>query len=98
MPVHVSDVTGWGFMCDVMLCLPLYIFVRIIKCPVTPELIAWLQHPIKRFMLIKLIPPGLRSLLLEVSQLLDFSPLNLLKGVTQSRSVNGVVSYTMDTR
>lgn len=71
MPLHVREAPGWGFMCDVLLCLPLLVFVRIIRCSMTDELHTWLHHPVKKFMLIKLLPASLRSILLDVSAMLS---------------------------
>uniref|UniRef100_A0A6A7FY16 General transcription factor 3C polypeptide 1-like n=1 Tax=Hirondellea gigas TaxID=1518452 RepID=A0A6A7FY16_9CRUS len=65
IPNHVKEADGWGLMCDVVVCLPLYLFVRIIRCTITPELFTWLKHPIKKFLLIKLLPASIRSLLLD---------------------------------
>lgn len=68
VPVHVPDVSGWGMMCDVTLCMPLFLFVRLNRCPMTPQLRAWLEHPLKRFYLIKKLPAALRLSVLEVSR------------------------------
>lgn len=53
-------------MCDVLIRLPLSIFVKVYNIPyVIPDLESYLDHPIKRHFLVKDISPFLRNILLK---------------------------------
>ncbi|KAF2361512.1 hypothetical protein FHG87_007736 [Trinorchestia longiramus] len=65
MPAHVKATQGWVLLSDVIMSLPLHVFTRIVRCASSPELTEWLQHPIKRFYLVKMLPVSLRSEVFE---------------------------------
>ncbi|KAK3865084.1 hypothetical protein Pcinc_029274 [Petrolisthes cinctipes] len=76
LPKHMNRETGWVLVCDVLLRLPLCVFVELVNIPHVPtEVDHLLQHPIKRNLLVKDLPPRLRQGLLEgrryVSQITD---------------------------
>ncbi|KAK3864004.1 hypothetical protein Pcinc_030265 [Petrolisthes cinctipes] len=66
LPNHMNRGTGWAFVCDVLLRLPLCIFVRLVNVSYSHEEIeAFLEHPIKKNILVKFLPPQLRQMLLQ---------------------------------
>ncbi|KAF5305074.1 hypothetical protein FQA39_LY09336 [Lamprigera yunnana] len=59
---HPGWTEGWALLCDVLLRLPLSIFVRV--CNVTlviPGLPVYLEHPVKQHYLVKHLPSRVRS-------------------------------------
>ncbi|XP_047490563.1 general transcription factor 3C polypeptide 1-like isoform X2 [Penaeus chinensis] len=66
LPNHMNSESGWAFVCDVLLRLPLCIFVRLVSiCHYSSEIDAFMNHPIKRNLLVKYLPPHLRQALLQ---------------------------------
>lgn len=62
----MNSESGWAFVCDVLLRLPLCIFVRLVSiCHYSSEIDAFMNHPIKRNLLVKYLPPHLRQALLQ---------------------------------
>lgn len=58
--------TGWAFVCDILLRLPLCIFIRLVSITCTSEeLENFLSHPLKKNLLVKDLPPHLRQSLLQ---------------------------------
>lgn len=63
---HPGWSDGWALMCDVLIRLPLSIFVKVYNIPyVIPDLESYLDHPIKKHFLVKDISPFLRNILLK---------------------------------
>ncbi|XP_042203426.1 general transcription factor 3C polypeptide 1-like isoform X2 [Homarus americanus] len=66
LPNHMNTEKGWAFVCDVLLRLPLCIFVRLVSVSYTSgEIEEYLSHPLKRNLLVKYLPPHLRQSLLQ---------------------------------
>lgn len=67
LPRHINyNVPGWVFVVDILLRLPLCIFVQIVNVvSQSPQLYDYLNHPIKQNLLVKNLPPDLRRLLLN---------------------------------
>ncbi|XP_042863797.1 general transcription factor 3C polypeptide 1-like [Penaeus japonicus] len=66
LPNHMNSESGWAFVCDVLLRLPLCIFVRLVSiCHYSSEIDSFMNHPIKRNLLVKYLPPQLRQSLLQ---------------------------------
>lgn len=62
LPKHSGWPKGWTLMCDVLLRLPLSIFLKI--CNISyqlPGIDSYLDHPIKKHYLIKHLPMDLRN-------------------------------------
>lgn len=58
--------SGWAFVCDILLSLPLCIFVCLVNTTSSSrEIEEFLVHPIKKYLLIKYLPPSLRQSLLQ---------------------------------
>nr|CAD7262279.1 unnamed protein product [Timema shepardi] len=65
LPLHTGWPTGWAIMCDVLLRLPLSIFVKICNITyVVPQIDSYLSHPIKRHYLVKFLPLEMRNVLM----------------------------------
>jgi len=55
---------GWAIMCDLLLHLPLCLFVKVFNVSfIIPELEQYLMHPIRRHYLIRHLPSHLRNVL-----------------------------------
>lgn len=67
LPKHPTlAVNGWIFIVDVLLRIPLTIFVQIVSVTCESRLLMeYLDHPIKRNLLVKNLPPDLRRYLLN---------------------------------
>lgn len=66
LPNHMNTESGWAFVCDILLRLPLCIFVRLVSVTYTSgEIQEFLNHPLKRNLLVKYLPPYLRQSLLQ---------------------------------
>nr|XP_045612135.1 general transcription factor 3C polypeptide 1-like isoform X1 [Procambarus clarkii] len=66
LPNHMNTESGWAFVCDVLLRLPLCIFVRLVSISYSKgEIEEFLAHPLKRNLLVKYLPPHLRQSLLQ---------------------------------
>ncbi|XP_071552525.1 general transcription factor 3C polypeptide 1 isoform X1 [Panulirus ornatus] len=66
LPNHMNTESGWAFVCDILLRLPLCIFVRLVSVSNTSgEIDEFLSHPLKKNLLVKYLPPYLRQSLLQ---------------------------------
>nr|XP_008195802.1 PREDICTED: uncharacterized protein LOC100142360 isoform X1 [Tribolium castaneum] len=66
IPQHTTFPKGWALACDIILRMPLSVFVKLYKIVYDiPELEAYLKHPIKRHFLLKHLPVDIRSVLLR---------------------------------
>lgn len=62
LPKHSGWPEGWALMCDVLLGLPLSIFVKVHNITFTiPELEHYLNHPIRKHYLVKNLPVSLKE-------------------------------------
>lgn len=62
LPKHSGWPEGWALMCDVLLGLPLSIFVKVHNITfMIPELNYYLNHPIRKHYLVKNLPVSLRK-------------------------------------
>ncbi|XP_046623037.1 general transcription factor 3C polypeptide 1 isoform X1 [Neodiprion virginianus] len=62
---HAGWPLGWTIMCDVLLRIPLSIFVKVHNVPYfIPELETYLNHPIRKHFLVKNLPSQIRNILL----------------------------------
>lgn len=62
LPKHSGWPEGWALMCDVLLGLPLSIFVKVHNITfIIPELEHYLNHPIRKHYLVKNLPVSLRE-------------------------------------
>lgn len=62
LPSHNGWGEGWCFLCDILLRLPLSIFVKVVN--ITYEINGledYLKHPIKKHLLLKHLPMGIRQ-------------------------------------
>ncbi|XP_011143807.1 general transcription factor 3C polypeptide 1 [Harpegnathos saltator] len=65
LPKHGGWPEGWALMCDVLMGLPLSIFVKVFNIKyVIPELERYLSHPIRKHYLVKNLPADIRDALL----------------------------------
>ncbi|MPC14644.1 General transcription factor 3C polypeptide 1 [Portunus trituberculatus] len=63
---HMNTETGWAFVCDILLRLPLCIFVHLVSITSTSEeLESFLNHPLKKNLLVRYLPSHLRQSLLQ---------------------------------
>lgn len=61
LPKHGGWSEGWSLMCDVLMSLPLSIFVKIYNIKyVIPDFDHYLSHPIRKHYLVKNLPVSLR--------------------------------------
>ncbi|XP_011252958.2 general transcription factor 3C polypeptide 1 [Camponotus floridanus] len=66
LPKHSGWPEGWALMCDVLLGLPLSIFVKVHNITfIIPELEHYLNHPIRKHYLVKNLPVTIRNTLLH---------------------------------
>ena len=57
--------SGWALMCDILLRIPLSIFLKVHNVSYKiPELEEYTNHPIKKHLLVKDMPPQIRNVLL----------------------------------
>ncbi|MBN3291836.1 TF3C1 factor, partial [Polypterus senegalus] len=64
-PMHQEYGRGWGLVSDILLCLPLSVFVQIIQISYKVEgLEDFLNDPVKQHTLIRFLPKPMRQLLL----------------------------------
>lgn len=62
LPQHSGWPLGWSFLCDILLRLPLSIFLKVVNITYQIEgLEAYLKHPIKQHLLLKHLPMELRQ-------------------------------------
>lgn len=62
LPQHVGWPTGWAFLCDILLRLPLSIFVKVVNITHTVEgLEGYLKHRVKQHLLLKHLPMEIRQ-------------------------------------
>lgn len=62
LPNHSGWPTGWTLMCDILLRLPLSIFLQL--CNISfqlPNIDSYLDHPIRKHYLVKHLPLELRN-------------------------------------
>ncbi|KAF2899021.1 hypothetical protein ILUMI_07153, partial [Ignelater luminosus] len=65
LPEHNGWPEGWALVCDLLLRLPLSLFVKVYNVSyIIPELPDYLVHPIKQFYLVKHLPLDIRNGLL----------------------------------
>ncbi|GFG28372.1 hypothetical protein Cfor_01748 [Coptotermes formosanus] len=65
LPTHAGWPKGWAIMCDLLLRLPLCLFVKVFNVSfIIPELEQYLMHPIRRHYLIRHLPSHLRNILI----------------------------------
>ncbi|XP_031843956.1 general transcription factor 3C polypeptide 1 isoform X2 [Nomia melanderi] len=65
LPKYTGWPEGWTLMCDVLLRLPLSIFVKLhFVSFVIPELDEYINHPIRKHYLVRELPPEVRNSLL----------------------------------
>jgi general transcription factor 3C polypeptide 1 len=56
---------GWAIMCDLLLRLPLCIFVKVFNVSfIIPDLEQYLMHPVRRHYLVRHLPSRLRNTLI----------------------------------
>jgi general transcription factor 3C polypeptide 1 len=56
---------GWAIVCDLLLRLPLCIFVKVFNVTfIVPELEQYLMHPVRRHFLVRHLPSRLRNVLI----------------------------------
>lgn len=61
---HTNWPRGWMLLADVLLCMPLHIFMKIVRVTVfTPVLVEYVKHPLKCQILIKNLPLEIQNLL-----------------------------------
>ncbi|KAG5885477.1 hypothetical protein JTB14_005068 [Gonioctena quinquepunctata] len=66
LPHHAGWSDRWALMCDVILRLPISVFLKVSECSYeAPELFEILRHPIKRFYLVKDLPETIRNVVLH---------------------------------
>lgn len=62
LPVHGGWPSGWSFLCDILLRLPLSIFLKVVNITYQIDgLEVYLKHPIKQYVLLKHLPMDLRQ-------------------------------------
>ena len=62
LPVHSGWSDGWCFLCDILLRLPLSLFVKVVNVNRNVDkLEEFLKHPIKQHLLLKHLPMDLRQ-------------------------------------
>ena len=66
LPNHMISEAGWAFVCDVLLRLPLCVFVRLVSVNyINKDVEELLAHPLKKNLLVKHLPPFVRQTLLQ---------------------------------
>jgi hypothetical protein len=66
LPQHSNWPKGWALACDIILRMPLSVFVKLYNITYEiPELEEYLSHPIKRHFLLKYLPVSVRNVLLH---------------------------------
>ncbi|XP_062040777.1 general transcription factor 3C polypeptide 1-like isoform X2 [Lepus europaeus] len=65
IPVHRDFGFGWALVSDILLCLPLSIFIQIVQVSYKVDMLEeYLNDPLKKHMLIRFLPRALRQQLL----------------------------------
>jgi general transcription factor 3C polypeptide 1 len=65
LPAHPDWPTGWCLICDVLLRLPLSIFVRLVNVTIeVPNIEDYLGHPVRQHYLVRMLPVEMRQRLL----------------------------------
>lgn len=65
LPKHEGWPRGWTLLSDVLLRLPLVLFVKCFNVPyVIPDIDEYLEHPVRKYFLVKNLPPKIRNGLL----------------------------------
>ncbi|KAK4883978.1 hypothetical protein RN001_000249 [Aquatica leii] len=66
LPKHVGWSDGWALVCDIVLRLPLCLFVKLCNITIViPDLPLYLEHPVKQYYLVKHLPSQIRNGLLH---------------------------------
>lgn len=66
LPKHLGWESGWCLLCDLFVRMPLSLFVRLHNIRfVIPTMNSYLEHPVKKHILIKCLPQDIRSGLLN---------------------------------
>ncbi|CAG9861769.1 unnamed protein product [Phyllotreta striolata] len=64
LPKHTGWPTGWALLCDIIPRFPLSVFLKLYNCSFEDdELLGLLNHPVKRFYLVKDLPEAQRRVL-----------------------------------
>ncbi|EFX77102.1 hypothetical protein DAPPUDRAFT_321692 [Daphnia pulex] len=62
LPEHKGWPCGWSFLCDILLRLPVSIFLKVVNITYQIDgLEAYIKHPIKQYVLLKHLPMDLRQ-------------------------------------
>ncbi|KAL1132316.1 hypothetical protein AAG570_010272 [Ranatra chinensis] len=62
LPVHQDYCEGWCLMSDLLLRLPLCLFVALSNVPYNiPNLVEYIQHPIRKYYLVKYLPSDIAN-------------------------------------
>ncbi|KAK0180773.1 hypothetical protein PV327_003123 [Microctonus hyperodae] len=65
IPIHSGWPEGWALFCDVLLRIPLSMYLKVYNVPfVIPDLNYYIKHPIRQHYLVKDLPTPLRNALL----------------------------------
>ncbi|KAK0177379.1 hypothetical protein PV328_001440 [Microctonus aethiopoides] len=65
MPIHSGWPEGWALFCDILLRIPLSLYLKIYNVPfILPDLNYYIKNPIRQHYLIKDLPSQLRNALL----------------------------------
>lgn len=65
LPSHANWPRGWVLMCDLLLRMPLSLFVKVVHVTLeVPGLDSYLNHPIRKHYLIRMLPETIRNRLL----------------------------------
>lgn len=66
LPEHRGWPKGWALMCDILLRLPLSIFVKVFNVSyVVPDMESYMSHPLRRHYLVKHLPENMRYCLIS---------------------------------
>ncbi|KAL3287444.1 hypothetical protein HHI36_001915 [Cryptolaemus montrouzieri] len=65
LPIHKEWDNGWALLCDVILAIPLSLWVKLFNTTLEcPELYAYMEHPVRKHYLIKDIPLEFRHVIM----------------------------------
>ncbi|XP_044744636.1 uncharacterized protein LOC123306619 [Coccinella septempunctata] len=74
LPVHKNFPSGWALLCDVILSIPLSLWVKIFHVTIEcPKLFSYLEHPVRQHYLIKDIPLEFRHALMHKRRYLFYA-------------------------
>ncbi|KAK7085487.1 hypothetical protein SK128_012512 [Halocaridina rubra] len=88
LPNHMISEVGWAFVCDILLRLPLTVFMRLVNIHyISPEVEEYIAHPLKSNLLLKYLPSIIRQNLLQgrryVTYIMDLINRLCYVGLTQ---------------